>query len=445
MNKKDILELKRRFKKTECTFTKLCGCYVNSEKEIVTEFRKTFLNLPDEELHKYLEISKKVLSGGIGNNLLGLEFPVDENYYNEKQSSLMLLKQSELKDDTILRGFYRSIIENFDYAENYLILVFHDVYDVMVKTSDKMKLDESEEMYEYILCAICPVSLSKASLAYFDQENMIKARIRDWIVGVPTLGFIFPGFVDRSSDVNTLMYYTKNAKEPHPELMIDTLGCTIKKTATMQKETFETLVRSKIGSDDDVSEQVYVDIQENLNTMIEEHQELYEGTTVAPIILSKEKVKDLLLESGVDEEVTSKIESSYEEVFGEEEPLAESLIDKKILKANEQKKIEKELMVRVESLESKLEAVTTYDQEENYGEVNEESVEGIAEETSDENLEDAYESTEESTQQKYDVVLHVNPSKLSKIKTEIINGQRCIVVPIDKDEQATINGIEDLI
>lgn len=438
MNKKDILELKKRFKKTECTFTKLCGCYVNSEKEIVTQFRETFLNLPDEELHKYLEISKKVLSGGIGNNLLGLEFPLDENYYNEKQSSLMLLKKSGLKDDTILSEFYRSIIDNFDYAENYLILVFHDVYDVMVKTSDKMKLDESEEMYEYVLCAICPVSLSKAGLGYFDRENKIKARIRDWVVGPPRLGFVFPGFVDRSSDINTLMYYTKDAKEPHPELMEDTFGCTTRKTATMQKETFETLVKSNVGSDDAVSEQVFADIQENLNTMIEEHQELYEGTVAEPIVLSKEKVKDLLIECGVDEEVTAKIESKYEEVFGDEEPLAESLIDKKILKVNEQKKIEKELMERVESLESKLEAVANYDQEENADEFIEESVEDTI-------AESVEEATEEKTEQSYDVVLQVNPSKLSKIKTEIIDGQRCIVVPIDEDELATINGIEDLI
>ena len=75
MNKKDILELKRRFKKDACTFTRLCGCYVDADHNKVTSFGETFLNLEDEEFYKYLEIAKKVMSGTIGNNLLELEFP----------------------------------------------------------------------------------------------------------------------------------------------------------------------------------------------------------------------------------------------------------------------------------------------------------------------------------------------------------------------------------
>lgn len=143
----------------------MCGCYVNGEKKVLLEFRETFLNLPEEDFFKYLEISKKVLSGGIGNNLLELNFPLDENFESKKQNFLMRLKKSGLKDDVLLRVFYNSIIDNYDFAGNFLILVFHDAYDVMTRTSDNLQLDESEEVYEYILCAICPVSLSKPGLA----------------------------------------------------------------------------------------------------------------------------------------------------------------------------------------------------------------------------------------------------------------------------------------
>ncbi len=121
----------------------------------------------------------------------------------------MMLKRSGLKEDALLSILYESIIDNFEYTGNYLILVYHDVYDVMTKTSDKLKLDESEEVYEYILCAICPVSLSKAGLGYFDEENEIKSRIRDWVVEVPAVGFTYPAFIDRGSDVDALMFYTK--------------------------------------------------------------------------------------------------------------------------------------------------------------------------------------------------------------------------------------------
>lgn len=426
MNRKDILELKKRYKKEACTFTKISGCYVDGEKEIQLEFKETFFNIPDVELHKYLEISKKVLSGGLGNNLLELNFPLDDSYENDKQNFLMKLKSSGLKNDLLLREFYESVINHYDYGENYLILIFHDVYDVMTKTSDNLKLDESEESYEYILCAICPVAKSKAGLGYFDTENKIKARIRDWVVGLPTLGFVYPGFIDRSSDVNTIMYYTKNAKDSHPELMEHTLGCMTKQTATIQKETFQSIVKETVSTDDGISDQVYIEVQENLNTMIEEYKELYEGTSSAPITLSKDKVKDILIESGVSEDITEKIEESYEECFGSDLPLAENLVDSKLLKANAHKKVEEQLIKQVKSLENKLEEVTN-DKEETI-------------------LEEAVEDNDETANSHdFDVVLHVSPDKLSKIKTEVINGQRCILVPIDDDEQATINGIEDMI
>ena len=124
MNKKDILELKKRFKKNNCTFTKMCGCYVNGEKNILLKFRETFLNLEEDDYFKYLEIAKKVLSGTMGNNLLELNFPLNDEYINERQISLMELKKSQLKDDSLLDDFYKLIIENYHYTGNFLILIF---------------------------------------------------------------------------------------------------------------------------------------------------------------------------------------------------------------------------------------------------------------------------------------------------------------------------------
>ncbi len=429
MNRKDILELTKRFKKEECTFTKVCGCYVNSEKESLFEFKETFLNLPDDELFKYLEIAKKTLSGNIGNNLLELNFHLNESGENEKQQLLMMLKKSGLKEDTLLSILYKSIIDAYDASGNYLILVYHDVYDVVTKTSDNRKLDESEEVYEYILCAICPVSLSKAGLGYFDKEQLIKYRIRDWIVEVPAIGFTFPAFIDRSSDVDTLMYYTKNAKNPHTEIMENTLGCYPKQTVTVQLETFESIIKSTIGSDDNLSDKVFIDIQENLNTLVEEHNEIYNDSNQGPITLSKDKVKTLLMDSGVSEEITVKIENSYEENFGENPPLAENLIDSKLLKKNAQKKKEEQLITQIEKLESKLEQV-----EKN----------SVIADSDMAIIDDSSNDDSEHTRD-YDVVLHVKPEKLTTIKTQLVDGQRCIVIPIKDNEHATINGIEELL
>ncbi|HBJ2614100.1 TPA: DUF4317 family protein [Clostridium botulinum] len=477
MRKKDILELKKRFKKDHCTFTKICGCYVNGEKNIILNFRESFLNLDEDEYFKYLEIAKKVLSGTIGNNILELNFPLNENLENEKQLSLVKLKKSQLKDDSLLEDFYKSIIDSYDYTGNFLILVFHDAYDVITKTTDNSKVDESEEIYEYILCAICPVSLSDPGLRYFEEEKKIKARIRDWVVNTPTLGFVFPAFIDRTSDVNSVMYYTKNAKDPHPELMEETLGCFSKQTATIQKETFQAIIKDSISSDEKKAEKTFIEIQENLNTMIDEYNSIYDDKDDEPITLKQKDIQNLLIESGVPEEATYKIEKSYVENFGEDLPLAEHLIDSKVLKANAQKKKEEQLEKQVEILQHRLEEVkkeTSMDNEADASKKDNEDNETLEDDldnvlddslknNSDDFLDDvskndlndalennleespAINSEDTDLTPNYDVILQVKPEKIPKIKAQIIDGQKCIIIPIDENEQTTVNGLNDLI
>lgn len=436
MRKKDILELKRRLKKDHCTFTKMCGCYVNGEKHIILKFRETFLNLDEDEYFKYLEISKKVLSGTIGNNILELNFPTNEDLINEKQIFLMQLKNSQLKDDIILDNFYDSIIDNYDYTGNFLILIFHDAYDVITKTKDNAKIDESEEVHEYILCAICPVSLSEPGLRYFEEDNKIKARIRDWVVEAPINGFVFPAFIDRSSDVNSIMYYTKNAKDTHPELMENALGCYTKQTATIQKETFQSIIKDTFSSDEKKSEKIFMEVQENLNNMLDEYNSIYDDTDSEPISLTKADIQNLLIESGVPEEITTKIEKSYLETFGDDLPLVENLIDVKVLKANEQIKKEKQLEKQVEILQTRLEQVKKEVAVDNE---NPESTEDH------DDLESITDNMVLDEVPEYDVILQVKPEKIPQIKSKIIDGQKCIVIPIDEDEQTTVNGINDLI
>ncbi|WP_250454702.1 DUF4317 domain-containing protein [Clostridium tertium] len=482
MRKKDILELKRRLKKDHCTFTKMCGCYVNGEKHVILKFRETFLNLDEDEYFKYLEIAKKVLSGTIGNNILELNFPANEDLINERQISLMQLKNSQLRDDTLLDNFYDSIIDNYDYTGNFLILIFHDAYDVITKTKDNAKIDESEEVYEYLLCAICPVSLSEPGLRYFEEDNKIKARIRDWVVEAPTNGFVFPAFIDRSSDVNSIMYYTKNTKDTHPELMENALGCYSKQTATIQKETFQSIIKDTFSTDEKKAEKIFMEVQENLNNMLDEYNAIYDDTDAEPISLTKDDIQSLLIESGVPEELTTKIEKSYVDTFGDELPLVENLIDAKTLKANEQIKREKHLEKQVEILQTRLEQVkqesavdneTPLSTENNEAslvnnidnlEVNNDttdldkesinnniSLEENSDTDSKEDLESNIKNVDDTdlddndTTLNYDVILQVRPEKIPQIKSQIIDGQKCIVIPINEDEQTTVNGLEDLI
>lgn len=439
MRKKDILELKKRFKKDHCTFTKMCGCYVNGEKNILLKFRETFLNLEEDDYFKYLEIAKKVLSGTIENNILELNFELNEEHVNEKQLEFMKLKNSQLKDDLLLDDFYNSIINNYDYEGNFLILIFHDAYDIITKTKYNAKLDESEEVYEYILCAICPVELSKAGLRYFEEENSIKSRTRDWVVEAPSNGFVFPAFINRTTDVNSIMYYTKNAKDTHPELMENVLGCPSKQTNTEKKETFNDIIRDALGPDEKKSDHFFMEIQESLNNKIEEHNIIHEDSET-PIFLTDEVIQDILNESGVPDEITTKIEKSYAESFGDTPPVADILIDNKALAAKAQKKKEEMLEKQVRILENKLERVT---QDNSLN--TEAAVEVDSNNLIEENENNTFNDNLSEVDNNYDIVLQVKPEKVSKIKSEIINGQKCIIIPVDEDEHTNVNGVENLI
>ena len=406
MDKKGVAELKRRFTKENCTFTRLCGCYVDAGKNKVVDLSETFLNLEDEEFYKYLEIAKKTLSGTIGNNLLELNFPLDEEAAGGRQQFLLGLRESKLKNPELLERFYDMVIERYDYAGNYLILLFHDAYDVMTKTTDNNALDESEEVFEYLLCAICPVQLSKPGLGYREDENRIGPRIRDWVVSVPDSGFLFPAFTDRSTDIHSLMFYTKDTKAPHAEFMELGLGCGARRTATEQKMTFHSIVKQAYGDDVEKSGEVLMEIQQNLNDLVEEKAELEED----PVILTPELLTNVMEESGVAPEKAEKIGKTCAEEFAEEAPLAENVVDSKALAANEQIQKEKELVAQVEVLQQQLK-------------------EKQIEEEADEVV------------KTYDVVLRVKPEKVSQIKSEVINGQKCLVIPMAEDEHANVNGV----
>lgn len=424
MNKKEVLELKRRFKKEAATFTRVCGCYVDGNHNKVCKFGNTFLNLEEDEFYKYLEIANKALSGTIGNNLLELKFPIEEEEVGGRQHILMALRASKLEDENLLDTFYDLVIDTYDHAGNYLIVLFHDAYDVMTRTKDNNNLDESEEVYEYLICAICPVDLSKPGLGFLEDEHRIGPRVRDWVVGAVDTAFLFPAFNDRSTDIHSTLFYTKNTKEPHSEFMANGLGCGIERTATEQKMAFHSIVRNVLGAEDEHTDDVLLDLQQNLSDMIDEYAETHDDDEDV-FLLDKEVVTKLLADSDISEEKAAKIEKSVDEAFGEKPPAAENVIDSKAL-------VQNELRVEKMALEDQVGTLTV--------QLNEKDEE-LAERTSQ-----LIEKQEEidnyiAETKTYDVVLRVKPEKASQIKSQVINGQKCLVIPMGEDEHATINGV----
>lgn len=419
VSKKDILEIKRRFKKEEAAIQRLAGCYVDSSRNKVVTFNQTFLSLDEEEFYKYLDIARKVFSGTMGNNILELSFPNSIVEGDNMQQFYLGLRESEIKNEDLLNALYDKIIDNYDYAGNYLILVYYDVYDVPLKTSDNMKLDESEEVFPYILTAICPVKLSKPGLGYLPDDNRIGPRIRDWIVDMPDVGFMFPSFAERSADVNTVTYYVRDPKDSKPEFVESVLGTDSKRTTTENRQTFHAIIKRAIAPVEGENEELLINIQENLQNAVSESDDFFEEDTTP---LTTKIIAQALSEAKVSDEISKQIQDNFEAEFADEEsiPTVCSVIDEKKITAAKKEKIEETLNSQIADLQKELV---------------EKTFEAVANST------DANEASKSGFSQSYDVILRVKPDKVPLIHTDTVDGERVMVIPLSEDEYVNLNGI----
>lgn len=319
MTRKELSEIKSQYTLENCGILRLCGCYVDGERNKITQFNENFLNLPEEEKHKYFDIFKKTLSGTPGKNLIDMKFNVDAYADEGARTFLMNLRDSGLKDDRLLDEFYDRIINNYSYVGNYLILLINQVYDIPTVTTDNIEMeDASDEVYSYILCSICHVNLSKPGLGYDEEDNNFHDKKQNHMVDVPDVGFLFPAFNKRSADEDMTVFYTKDVSEFEDGLIDCLLDCVAPLPAKQQKETFTLLVSEAVGEEADL--QVVKNIHANLEQIIEEKKQ----ESPAPVMLDKNEMKNLLEKSGVKEEKLENFEEHFEMAAGEHGKLVAS-------------------------------------------------------------------------------------------------------------------------
>lgn len=319
MTRKELNEIKSQYTLEDCGILRLCGCYVDGERNKITQFNENFLNLPEEEKHKYFDKFKKTLSGTPGKNLVDMKFNVDAYADEGARTFLMNLRDSGLKDDRLLNEFYDRIINNYSYVGNYLILLINQVYDIPAVTTDNIEMDDaSDEVYSYILCSICHVNLSKPGLGYDEEDNNFHDKKQNHMVDVPDVGFLFPAFNKRSADEDMTLFYTKDVSEFEDGLIDCLLDCAVPLPAKQQKETFTSLVNEALGEEADL--EIVKNIHENLEQIIEEKKQ----ESPAPVMLDKTEMKDLLEKSGVKEEKLENFEEHFEMAAGEHGKLVAS-------------------------------------------------------------------------------------------------------------------------
>ncbi len=304
MLKPEINEIKKLFKKDANIISRITACYVDYEKNIKLISNSAYHLLAEEDCFKYEEIFKKSLSGSLGKNLLNIEIDLEEELHGEAHKLLMELRKSKLEDTELNEKFFKKIIDNFIYAENYYIVLIDIVYDIPMKTKDKLALDDaSEESYHALLCSICPVSLSKPCLSYHAETDSIEHRVRDWEVGEPMKAFLFPTFSDRSTDIHTALYFSKKSDNISEELIDTLFAAKAPIPAKQQKEIIQTEISKALG--EDCEYEVVSRLHENLSQLIEEHD-----NSEAPLSLDKQDMVKLMAKSGASDEAVKAYESS---------------------------------------------------------------------------------------------------------------------------------------
>lgn len=323
---KEISEVRRHLRRDRSNITHIYGCYVNDNKEIISEFKQSVGMMPENESDKYFALLRRSLSGALGKNLIDITFKTSQVADSPEHKLLMDLRESRLEDEEKRLEFFQKIIDTVVLEGNYLILLGCDSYDVPFKSKDdSFQKDSSEEVYRFLLCCICPVKQTKANLHYIPEEKVFHDGAMNQMVSAPALGFLFPAFDNRSTNIYNALYYTHDTKESQDALIEAIFNTPVPQPAAEQKKSFEALLTTALG--DECSLDVVQTVHDQICQRIELHKE---SKVPEPLLISKEDVKEVLSSCGVSEEHVAKFSVDYDEVFGFEADLhPKNIIDNK--------------------------------------------------------------------------------------------------------------------
>ena len=325
MNKKEINEIKRNLDKDSGFFTinHVVTACVDSEKKIKCMTNQMNNLIAEDESELIVAYLKKILSGSIGKNLLEYHFPNDAYLEGGAQLFMNEVLRSQLTNADLVQKYIDRIIEKMEYVSTYTVFVAHCTYAVISKNKNLESDIESDNNYNFLITAICPVNLRIDGLIYDEQTNSIaKKDTADRIVDPPTDGFLFPLFSDRQSDINGVLYYTKNAKKPNSSIVEDLLGCEYSMSGVSEKATFHAIMNNVCGDELDLK------VINTVNTKIQDIIDRNAHETDIPTVNSKD-ISTILWESGISQQKLEHLPKVYETALGEKELTCANLVDKK--------------------------------------------------------------------------------------------------------------------
>lgn len=311
MNEREIAEIRRRFNPERSNITAVHGCYVNGQGEIVSRFGQSLASAAQEEAESILSVLKRSLSGTLGKQLNDIVFDTQQVVDSDEHRLLMALRDSGLQDEGVTEAFYQRVIESLTMEGPYLILLAHDRYDVPYRAKDGApNPDGSCDVFTYVLCSICPVKETKPALRYDIPGSVICSRDVDWLVAPPELGFLFPAFDDRSTNIYNALYYTRKTDDNHPEFVEGMFKVEPSMPADVQQETFREILAEAL--EEECSYSVVQEFQGRMAELVEEHKA---SKDPEPLTVSKGALGSMLEACGVTRERAEAFEEKYDEAF----------------------------------------------------------------------------------------------------------------------------------
>lgn len=326
MNEKEIGEIRRHLRRDRSNMTAIYGCFVNDNKEIIAEYRASTGIMSENEADKYFAILRKALSGSVGKNLIDLTFKTSQVAGSPEHELLMKLRETKLQEEELRMSLYKKIIDTLVLEGNYLVLLGCDAYDVPFKSKDDtLQNDSADETFTYLICAVCPVKQTKPNLHYVPEEKTFHDGAMNQPVSAPEVGFLFPAFDNRSTNIYNALYYTHNIKENQDALIEAVFNTPVPKPAAEQKKCFEALLTTALG------EECSLDVVQTVHEQLRERMELHKESKVPePLLIDKDVLKDVLTSCGVSETGVSTFSVQYDEAFGFEAELhPKNIIDSK--------------------------------------------------------------------------------------------------------------------
>ena len=318
MNAKELAELRRRFRADKTSISRIRGAYVNEKREIISEMDQSVAMMTETEADEILALLKKTLSGKIDTNLLDIHFTTQQVMESPQHKLLCNLRETALQDNDLVHEFYQKIIASLEIEGNYMILLASDAYDVFTYRKDGGKDDESTEVFRYILCAVCPIKMAKPALSYYVRENCFRNIVADSMISPPALGFMFPAFDNRSTNLYGALYYTRATDNSHTEFTDAIFNAgPLPMPATEQKETFRSVLADATG--EACSLPVIRSVHAQLHQAMEEHKISKEPE---PLTVDKYAIRDMLGFCGVPEENIEQFEEKFDKGFGQNAALS---------------------------------------------------------------------------------------------------------------------------